>query len=256
MIASRPGAVAWHDVECASYAADLPLWRELAAQAGGEVLDIGCGTGRVALELAKNGLQVMGIDPDPDLVRALVTRARGERVDTLGVHRVPKRPVVEGLVADARSFTLGRRFSLAIAPMQVVQLLGGSEGRAKMLARVRYHLQPGALFAAAVADPFEGFNPETARPPLPDVREENGWVLSSTPIAVRAVEDAVEIDRHRQAVSPQGELSEEVATITLDDLDAPTLEAEGRAAGFEPLLARRVPETADHVGSTVVMLRC
>ena len=45
-------AVVWQDVECASYDADLPLWRELAAAAAGPVLDLGCGTGRVALDLS------------------------------------------------------------------------------------------------------------------------------------------------------------------------------------------------------------
>ena len=45
--------VMWHDVECGSYVADLPLWRRLAAEAGGPVLDVGAGTGRVALDLAR-----------------------------------------------------------------------------------------------------------------------------------------------------------------------------------------------------------
>jgi SAM-dependent methyltransferase len=256
VIASTPEVVAWHDVECASYAADLPLWLELAASADGVVLDIGCGTGRVALDLAANGHQVMGIDSDPELVRTLRARARDHRLDTLGPYRDPNRPVVEGAVADARSFALGRRFALAIAPMQVVQLVGGPAGRAKVLERVRAHLQPGGMFAAALADPFEGFEPHSARPPLPDIREENGWVLSSTPVAVRAVDGAVEIERHRQAVSPTGDLREELATIRLDSLDARTLEAEARAAGFQALEPRRVPETPDHVGSTVVVLQC
>ena len=140
--------------------------------------------------------------------------------------------------------------------MQVVQLLGGPEGREAMLARVKDHLQPGALFAAALADPFEGFDPETAEPPLPDVREEDGWVLSSRPVAVRTTESGFEIDRYRQAVTPDGRLTEAVVTIRLDSVDAPTLAEEGRAAGFTPLEPRRVPETSDHVGSTVVMLRC
>jgi SAM-dependent methyltransferase len=256
VIAARPGPVAWHDVECAAYAADLPLWRELAATAEGAVLDIGCGTGRVALDLAKNGDQGMGIDPDPDLVRALTTRARERRLKDLGSHSDHNPSKVEGVVADARSFTLNRRFALAIAPMQVVQLLGGPGGRKAMLARVHEHLESGALFAAAIADPFEGFDPETALPPLPDVREEDGWVLSSLPVAVRTADDALEIDRHRQAVSPDGRLSEGVVTIRLDSVDAPRLAEEGRAAGFTPLEPRRIPETTDHVGSTVVMLRC
>ena len=256
MIAPRPGPVAWHDCECASYAADLPLWRELAEAAGGEVLDIGCGTGRVALDLARNGHRVRGIDPAPELVRALAERAREQSCERSGGQGPQNAHRVEAIVADARSFALGRRFALAIAPMQVVQLLGGPAGRQPMLTTVRDHLQPGGLFAAALADPFEGFDPETALPPLPDVREEDGWVLSSLPVAVRAADEAVEIDRHRQAVSPDGRLSEGVATIRLDSLDARTLAAEGRAAGFTPLEPRRVPETADHVGSTVVMLRC
>ena len=256
MIAAGPGAAAWHDCECASYAADLPLWRELAAGGSGEVLDIGCGTGRVALDLAAHGHRVTGIDPAPDLVAALAARAREQRLMRARGQGPTDPSIVAAVVADARSFALGRRFALAIAPMQVVQLLGGPAGRQAMLERVREHLEPGAVFAAAVADPFEGFDPETAEPPLPDIREEDGWVLSSTPVAVRATEGAVEIDRHRQAVSPEGHISEQVVTITLDTLDADTLEAEGRAAGYTPLERRTVGETPDHVGSTVVVLRC
>ena len=79
-------------------------------------------------------------------------------------------------------------------------------------------------------------------------------MLSSLPVAVRAATEAIEIDRHRQAVSPDGRLSEAVATIRLDSLDAATLAAEGRAAGFTPLEPRQVPETREHVGSTVVLL--
>jgi len=54
-------AVIWHDVECGGYEGDLALWRELAA-AGGPILDLGCGTGRVALDLARRGHRVHGLD--------------------------------------------------------------------------------------------------------------------------------------------------------------------------------------------------
>src|SRR5439155_26878977 len=69
-------AAIWHDVECASYEADLPLWRELAARARGPILDLGCGTGRVALDLAARGHDVTGLDCEPSFVQAMSARAR------------------------------------------------------------------------------------------------------------------------------------------------------------------------------------
>jgi SAM-dependent methyltransferase len=235
--------VVWHDVECGSYAVDLALWRQLAADAGGAVLDIGSGTGRVAIDLAERGHDVYALDADAALVAALEHRAR-ER----GLR-------VRAASGDARTFDLGgATFALAIAPMQVVQLLGGTAGRSALLERVRRHLEPGGFFAAAIADPFEGEPAEMIGPPLPDVREQDGWVFQSQPIAVRAVPGGSEIDRIRQAVSPAGELSESFNTIKLDDLAAEELESDGRAAGFHVLERHAVPPLADYVGSTVVML--
>jgi SAM-dependent methyltransferase len=235
--------VVWHDVECGAYAADMPLWRQLAAVAGGAVLDVGSGTGRVALDLAGRGHDVWALDSDAALVGALERRAR-ER----GLR-------VRATSGDARTFDLGgATFALAIAPMQVIQLMGNASNRGALLQRVRAHLEPGGVFAAAIADPFEGEPAEMIGPPLPDVREQDGWVFQSQPIAVRPVPGGSEIDRIRQAVSPTGELNESFNTIKLDDLTAEELESDGRAAGFHVLERHSVPPIADYVGSAVVML--
>ena len=71
---ARP-AVVWHDVECGAYAADLPLWRELARAAAGPVLEIGAGTGRVALRPARAGFAVTALDRDGELLAELAGRA-------------------------------------------------------------------------------------------------------------------------------------------------------------------------------------
>jgi SAM-dependent methyltransferase len=234
--------VLWHDLECGRYVADLPLWRALAAEhaSAGPVLDVGCGTGRVALELARAGHQVVGLDVDAALLGALRAGAAGLPVETA--------------CADARDFSLGRRFPLVLAPMQTVQLLGGPEGRAAFLRRAAAHLKPGGLLACALADALEGFDADHTEPPLPDVLERDDWLYVSQPVAVRPEADGTTIERIRQTVSPEGRRTVEADAIRLDRLHAEQLEAEGLAAGLRLAGRRFVEMTEEHVGSEVVLL--
>jgi SAM-dependent methyltransferase len=240
--AAATGPAAWHDVECASYAADLPIWRELADRHGGPVLDVGAGTGRVALDLAAHGHAVTALDADPELVRACARRARERELS------------VRAVAADARSFDLGTSHPLALLAMQVAQLLGGERGRLAMLAAVARHLAPGGELAIALADPYDTVAPEDALPPLPDVLELDGWLLSSTPLSARDEGDCVAIDRHRQAVSPAGELTEAAVTVRLEWVTPAQLEKEATKVGLRALEPWRVPATRDYVGSSVVRL--
>jgi SAM-dependent methyltransferase len=233
-------AATWHDVEHGSYEADLPLWRELAAGAGGAILDLGAGTGRVAVDLAARGHDVVALDRDPELLAELAARAAS----------------VTAVQADARSFELGTAFALIVAPMQLAQILGGHEGRVAMLERVHAHLLPGGLFAAALSDPREALPADAAAvPPLPDMLERDGWVFSSQPLSVHDDGARVVVERRRQAVSPTGALQEEDARIELDLLGVDEFESEARDAGLEPSGRRVIPETRDHIGSTVVLCR-
>lgn len=238
-----PSQVLWHDLECGRYTADLPLWRELAADAGGgPLLDLGAGTGRVALDLARAGHEVLALDLDPELLGSLRERAVGLPVETV--------------CADARTFDLSpRRFGLVLAPMQTIQLLDGHDGRAALLRTALAHLRPGGLLACALADALEGFDAEHTEPPLPDILERDGWVYASQPVAVRIDPDGATIERIRQTVAPDGQRTAEGDAIRLDRLDGDTLEAEGVAAGFQAAGRRFVEATEDHVGSEVVLLR-
>jgi SAM-dependent methyltransferase len=233
-------AAIWHDVECGSYEADLPLWEELAGSGGGPVLELGCGTGRVALRLARGGHRVIGLDRDHDLVHELAERAGGLPLDPL--------------CADALDFELDEPVAVALAPMQFLQLLPGSEARLRCLRRVAAALRPGGLLAAAIVEEAPAA-PAGALPPLPDVREIDGWIYSSLPTAVTSpAAGEIALRRLRQTISPEGTLSEETNEIRLHLVDAGELEREAEATGFAPAGRRLIPETEAHVGSTVVLL--
>jgi SAM-dependent methyltransferase len=238
-----PAAVVWHDVECGSYSADLPLWEDLAQAADGPILDVGAGTGRVSLHLADLGHEIVALDHDPVLLAALTRRAAGR--------------ALTAVQADAREFELGLEFALIVVPMQTIQLLGGSAGRARFLRAAHRHLRPAGTLAVAITGPLAPFEPDgPLELPVPDVGQHGEWTYFSQPVAVRIAGDGTAvIERARSAVSPAGERREERDEVRLDPLDAETLAAEARALGYEPLAAREVGQTGEHVGSTVVLLR-
>jgi SAM-dependent methyltransferase len=232
--------VVWHDVECGGYDADLPLWRALAAVQDGPVLDVGAGTGRVALDLARAGHDVTALDREPALLEALDQRARARGL------------TVATVVADAAGFALERSFALIVVPMQTVQLL---PDRGAFLAAARAHLGPAGLLALAIAAELEDFGDVPGELPPPDVTAVGGWRFASQPTAVRVLDAVTRIERVRRSIGPGGAVREESDAVELAHLSVAQLEAEGRAAGLTPEHAMRVDATPDHVGSEVVLLR-
>ena len=239
---SSPNVI-WHDVECGSYTADIEFWRELAAAENGPILDVGAGTGRVALDLAAQGHDVVALDIDAELLAELKRRAAQRGL------------AVQAIVADGGAFELpGRSFGLILAPMQTVQLLG-PRGRAGFLRAARAHIAPGGLVACALADAFESFDADHVLLPLPDTAVIAGVQYVSQPVALRDEGTRVAIERIRQTLDGDGRRTAEPNLIHLDRLDAPLLEREAAAAGLTPLPPGWIAATDDHVGSTVVMLR-
>jgi SAM-dependent methyltransferase len=233
--------VIWHDLECGGYDLDLPLWRELADREGSPVLDVGAGTGRVTLDLARRGHEVVALDLSAELLEALRERAAGLAVTTVA--------------ADARDLALDRRFPLVIVPMQTLQLLEGPEGRARFLTRARDHLTPGGLIAVALADALECFDEDHDQPPPPDMRDIGGVVYASRPVAVRDLGGRAAIDRVRDIVEADGTHTSFDNVVELDRLEPGELEDEAEAVGLRADPSRRIPQTLEYVGSTVVMLR-
>jgi SAM-dependent methyltransferase len=235
--------VIWHDVECGSYGADLPLWCELAGERGGPIVDLGCGTGRVALNLARAGHEVLGIDVEPALVAELERRASDRGLP------------VRARLGDMTSAEMRPEHPLVLATMQVIHLLAGPAERSRALATIRSALAPGGLAALAIVegDPTHPGD-EDGPPPLPDVAEHDGWVYASLPLATEVTSGAIVVRRLRQAVSPAGDLDEEQHELRLAVLTASLLEAEAAGCGLRCAGRRSVEATDHHIGSTVVLL--
>jgi SAM-dependent methyltransferase len=252
----------WHNLECGAYRADLSLWHELADRSkigrhGGPILDVGAGSGRVALDLARAGHRVIALDLDPNLLGALRERAADVEIETV--------------CANACSFVLGRHdFVLCLAPMQTIQLLGDS-GRVAFLRRARAHLRPGGLLACAIVTTLEPFDcADGDIGPTPETARVNGalYVSRATRVSVTGRRFAIERERRIVSSGERGQGDEpggrhfsgveptvERNIIELDRVSVSRLEREAIAVGLRPEPAREIPPTDDHVGSTVVMLR-
>jgi SAM-dependent methyltransferase len=154
--------------------ADVDFYLDEARRAGtsSAVLEVGCGTGRLTLPLARDGHEVTGIDLSP----AMLARARAK----LGAEAPDTRARVTLLETDARRMALPATptFDVAIVPFRVMQHFVAIEDQLDVLTGVRTRLRPGGRLV------FDVFNPsyslmtrdrsaeaeDTPERPLPDGR--------------------------------------------------------------------------------------
>ena len=231
----------WHDLECGGYDEDFAVWHALAARVEGPVLDVGAGTGRVTLELAAQGVEVVALDIAQPLLAALECRAGALPVTTV--------------LADARDFHLDRPFALILVPMQTLQLFGGSQGRGAFFRIALAHLIPGGVLAAALADAVDCFDDEHDMPPLPETREILGTHYSSQLLGVIDEDGRAAIHRRREVFPAHGRRETIDVVVHLDRVVPHEIATEAHQVGFivEPCL--EIPETDQYLGSTVVVLR-
>lgn len=122
---------------------DIPFYVDLAGRVAGPVLEIGCGTGRVLLEIAARGIDIEGLDSSEEQLRVLQSKIDGRGIGPIRLHR-----------ADMRHFVLDRRFPLIIAPFRPVQHLYTVADQAAAFRAIRSHLLPEGIFA------FDAFYPK------------------------------------------------------------------------------------------------
>ena len=118
----------------------IDWFRGLARMTGGPVLELGVGTGRVAIPLAKDGHEVVGIDRSEAMLKRAEAHARRARV------------TVRLIESDMRTFSLDRAFALITIPFNTFLMLTPDD-RWACLARCREHLAPAGRLAIDVFQP-------------------------------------------------------------------------------------------------------
>lgn len=150
---------------------DVDFYVEEARSTRGDILELGCGTGRVLIPVARLGRSIVGVDASPEMLVQCGARLEQEPTE------VRERATL--VQADMRGFDLGRTFSLIMIPFRPLQHMVAVEDQLATLESAHRHLEPAGRLA------FDVFNPslryllddkrsqereDTAETPLPDGR--------------------------------------------------------------------------------------
>jgi ubiquinone/menaquinone biosynthesis C-methylase UbiE len=129
---------------------DVPFWQRLASQSRGPVMELGCGTGRVSIPLARAGIRLVGVDrSEPMLARARQRiKPRGTRTaKSSGSGTAKAAPSVRLVRADIRQLPFGdKTFPMVIAPYGILQSLIRPRDLTATLASVARVIAPGGTF--------------------------------------------------------------------------------------------------------------
>jgi SAM-dependent methyltransferase len=171
--------------------------------AGGSILEVACGTGRVAVRLARTGVRVVGLDLSREMLAVVEGKSRGMAN-------------VSWFEGDMRSFDLQQKFNLVIVPGHAFQNLNTAQDQADCLECISRHLKPGGrlvlhldcpdfawlgsllgAMAGVFEDEHEFKHPQTGN----RVRESKAW--SFEPSTQTAIERTkwVELDENDAVIS-------------------------------------------------------
>jgi SAM-dependent methyltransferase len=157
-----------YDAWCRSVLEDIPFYVDLAVRSGGPVLELGVGSGRVAVPTALAGVAVVGVDSSPAMLELARRRAEPHDVDLRLVE------------ADMLTLPDLGRFALVTIPFRALLHLSSDAERRAVLAAARERLSPGGVLA------FDVFHPDAD-----DIAETHGrWLEREPGIWERATWDA------------------------------------------------------------------
>lgn len=144
-----------YDLENEDHAPTQEFYLTLAKQCNGSVLELGCGTGRFTLPIAKAGIPITGLDITPEML----ARAR-EKAASSGL-------AIDWVEADIRNFALGKQFNLIFESAATFHHILTRADQELALTCIRAHMNANSKFAISI----HHFRPEN----LKDELEEQAW---------------------------------------------------------------------------------
>lgn len=136
---------AFYDQEFVARTHDIPFFVKHATRADGAVLEVGCGTGRITLPVARAGVDITGLDVMPSMLARARLKAKEEQLP------------INWLEQDCRDIRSDRRYALIFSATNAMQHLHDLDSVTAFLASARSALRPGGTLIVDV------FNPDVAK---------------------------------------------------------------------------------------------
>jgi SAM-dependent methyltransferase len=207
------------------YTDDLAFYVGRAKEAGGPVLECGCGTGRILIPTQEAGVDIDGIDIHPGMIEVLKQKAAA-----LGLT-----PRVT--LADMRDFTMPRRYALVTIPFRAFMHLTTTADQIAALRCIREHLEPGGALVFNLF--FPSFERIVASGDTMDLEREFEDPASGLPVGIYArnrfdrVRQVLQGEREIRVSDARGYVAETLRDrLTLRWTFVPEMELLLTAAGF------------------------
>jgi SAM-dependent methyltransferase len=211
-----------YDLQDEDYYDDYPLTEQWAHKLGGPLLDLACGTGRMALRLAELGYEVTGVDLTPQMIGWARRKAAKQGLP------------IEWVVADARTFDLHKSFAFIYMLENAFQFFLTRADQEAMLARVREHLLPEGCFLFETRNPIPR-NLQQVRHPEGEhyILSDGGQLLIIEEQHYDPLTQIQHYERHLTLLHPGGEQEEKTLRVALRYVSPQELEALLSSNGFQ-----------------------
>jgi SAM-dependent methyltransferase len=177
---------------------DIPYWVETGKAAGGPVLEIACGTGRILLALRRAGVDADGLDASPAMIGLLRDKAEAAGL------------VVRAEVADMRRFDLGRRYRRIVCGFNGFAHCETTADQIACLRASLRHLEPGGALVVHMSYPGPAYWSEPEGRPvleqevtLPDGSRLQMWDNRRKDVVAQRQDSKVEIREFDAAGRPK-----------------------------------------------------